>query len=479
MNLIYCMNFVQELETAIIEEKFRRGSMKHVLDVTFRNLSLFVVDYFTKRDISIAKIREDIKALDDSIEFFSSNEEEYREDLAIFLSSCNKDLRGDVRKESILKGVISHDIETRKFFAKHFDVTDFFLYLDDIEGIYIGDKESLESVIDSEAKINLISDDVPSGDVDEKLCRYSLGGIRIFDDEQGKEEDVTSFFTNVNEEVRGFNHHPAIGRDVEISKLIHILNKKNKPNCVLIGEAGVGKTAVVEGLAYNLENNIGENGILEGKKVYSLSVCSLISGTTLRGQAEARIQKVLEFFEKNEDAILFIDEFHMIAGAGATSDSDAGDLANIIKPYLSRGKIICIGATTKEEYQSRIQPDAALDRRFSTLEIKEPSVEDTVKILNGIKKQYEQHHHIRFGKNDMNNIVRVCQEMLPHRRFPDKAVDFIDGYGSYLHLNRKRASRSSFLRFCEYYFELNASKPSIGFVSKESEEREKLKELVR
>lgn len=479
MNLIYCMNFVQELETAIIEEGFSRGSMKHVLEVAFRNLSLFVVDYFNKRDINISKIREDIKTLDDSIEFFRSNEEEYREDLALFLSSCSKDLRGDVRKESILKAIISHNIETRKFFAKHFDVTDFFLYLDDVEGIYIGDKESLESVIDSEEKINLISEGISEAEDDEKRCRYPLGGLRIFDDEREKEEDVTTFFTNVNEEVKDFSHHPAIGRDVEISKLIHILNKKNKPNCVLVGEAGVGKTAVVEGLAYNLENNIGENGILEGKKVYSLSICSLISGTTLRGQAEARIQKVLDFFEKNEDAILFIDEFHMIVGAGGTSDSDSGDLANIIKPYLSRGKIICIGATTKAEYQSRIQPDAALDRRFSTLEIKEPSVEDTVKILNGIKKQYEQHHHIHFGKNDMNNIVRVCQEMLPHRKFPDKAVDFIDGYGSYLHLNHKRASRNSFLGFCEYYFELNTSKPSIGFVSKESEEKERLKELIR
>ena len=241
---------------------------------------------------------------------------------------------------------------------------------------------------------------------------------------QPKQSQIDKFCVLLNDVVTKPGFGIISGRDKEINSLEEILSCKIKSNCVLLGEAGTGKTSVVEGLAQNISLP-KYNGPLKNKKIYSLDIGSLIAGSKYRGEFEIRISKLIEELKNDSNAILFIDEIHTIIGAGSGKDGSP-DLSNLIKPALARGEIKCIGATTYMEYKKYFEKDSALTRRFHTLDIKEPDVEQMKNIVSKAIVAYEKYHQIKFPKKLLKMSVDMCETYLPHKKFIDKAFDVID-----------------------------------------------------
>lgn len=215
---------------------------------------------------------------------------------------------------------------------------------------------------------------------------------------------------------------PVIGRQKEIERVIQILSRRTKNNPALIGEPGVGKTAIVEGLAQRIISAQVPSQLLN-KRVLQLDVGSLVAGTIYRGQFEERMKRVIDEI-KSSKSILFIDELHMVVGAGAAGS--AVDAANILKPALARGELQCVGATTMEEYRKHIESDAALERRFQPVKVEEPSIEETIEILKGVRERYEQHHSLKIGDDALTSAAQLAARYVTDRFLPDKAIDLID-----------------------------------------------------
>ncbi|MGT2884314.1 AAA family ATPase [Streptococcus ferus] len=242
---------------------------------------------------------------------------------------------------------------------------------------------------------------------------------------------LEEFGINVTDLARQGNIDPVIGRDDEIVRVIEILNRRTKNNPVLIGEPGVGKTAVVEGLAQKIvDGDVPQK--LQGRNVIRLDVVSLVQGTGIRGQFEERMQKLMEEIRNRQDVILFIDEIHEIVGAGNAGDGNM-DAGNILKPALARGELQLVGATTLNEYRI-IEKDAALERRMQPVKVDEPSVEETITILKGIQPKYEDYHHVKYTDEAIEAAANLSNRYIQDRFLPDKAIDLLDESGSKMNL---------------------------------------------
>ncbi len=245
-----------------------------------------------------------------------------------------------------------------------------------------------------------------------------------------KEMQMLSYFArNLNEEIKEKKIDPVIGRDEEIDQAIRVLMRKTKNNPVLVGEPGVGKTAIVTGLAHRIMEEKVPRTLL-GKKIMSLDMGLLVAGTSFRGEFEDRLKRIIEEAESDPTVILFIDELHNIVGAGSAQGSL--DAANIVKPALARGQLRCIGATTTDEYQKYIEKDGALERRFQSIFVKEPSVKETIEILEGIRSFYAEYHRVKISREIIKKIVELANLYLPERNFPDKAIDLLDETATFL-----------------------------------------------
>ncbi len=244
---------------------------------------------------------------------------------------------------------------------------------------------------------------------------------------ESKTPALRAFGRDLTELAQNDELDPVIGRLEEIERVIQILCRRTKNNPVLIGEAGVGKTAIIEGLAQEIAaGNVPE--LLRGKRVITLDLALMVAGTKYRGQFEERIKAVMDEIVRAKNVILFIDELHTIVGAG--SAEGAMDASNIIKPALSRGELQCVGATTLNEYRKYIEKDAALERRFQTVKVDEPSVEDAIKILQGLQHKYELHHKAKYSDDAINSAVMLSERYLTGRFLPDKAIDIMDEAGA-------------------------------------------------
>ena len=243
--------------------------------------------------------------------------------------------------------------------------------------------------------------------------------------DMGNDENILEKYgRNLNEEVKKGKMDPIIGRDDEIRSAIMILSRKSKNNPVLIGEPGVGKTAIVEGLAQRIVKDDVPAG-LKNKIVYELDMGALIAGAKYRGDFEDRLKKVLNKVKESEgNIILFIDEIHNIVGAGNSEGSL--DTANMLKPMLARGEVHCIGATTLNEYRKYIEKDSALERRFQKVLVSEPTVSDTISILRGLKERFEAFHGVKITDNAIVNAATLSNRYITDRFLPDKAIDLID-----------------------------------------------------
>ncbi len=252
------------------------------------------------------------------------------------------------------------------------------------------------------------------------------------DNDPGADESgvvqLENFVTNLNQKVLEGKIDPLIGRDEELNRTVQILCRRRKNNPLLVGEAGVGKTAIAEGLAYRIvKGDVPE--VIANNVVYSLDMGSLLAGTKYRGDFEKRFKVLLKQLEKQDGAVLFIDEIHTIIGAGAASGGQL-DAANLIKPVLSSGILRCIGSTTYQEYAQIFEKDHALARRFQKIDIVEPSVDDTTRILMGLKSRYEEHHNVRYTAKAMRAAAELAAKYINDRHLPDKAIDVIDEAGA-------------------------------------------------
>jgi ATP-dependent Clp protease ATP-binding subunit ClpC len=229
---------------------------------------------------------------------------------------------------------------------------------------------------------------------------------------------------------------PVIGREKEIERVMQVLSRRTKNNPVLIGEPGVGKTAIVEGLAQNIiKGEVPET--LKDKQLYTLDLGALVAGSRYRGDFEERLKKVLKEIKTRGDIILFIDEMHTLVGAGAAEG--AIDAASILKPMLARGELQTIGATTLDEYRKYVEKDAALERRFAPIQVQAPDVKDTVEILRGLRDRYESHHRVSITDGALEAAARLSDRYISDRQLPDKAIDLIDEAGSRLRIRRMTA----------------------------------------
>jgi ATP-dependent Clp protease ATP-binding subunit ClpA len=257
--------------------------------------------------------------------------------------------------------------------------------------------------------------------------------------ETKKESEIEKYTTEMVSEALKYDN--VIGRDKEINRVMQVLLRRKKNNPILVGEAGVGKSAIVEGLAKKIA--VGDvPPVLQNKKIFSLDIGSLIAGTKYRGEFEKRMKLVLNELKKYDEPILFIDEIHMIVGAGA-SGSGTMDVANLLKPALARGEIRCIGATTYEEYKKTFEKDRALHRRFQKIDINEPSINDTIKILKGLKNKYEEFHNVKYSNESIITAVELSKKYLREKFLPDSAIDVIDEVGAKFKLkNKNRISKT-------------------------------------
>jgi len=253
---------------------------------------------------------------------------------------------------------------------------------------------------------------------------YSLG---TSSKSKSKTPALDSFGRDVTALAKENKLDPVIGRDKEIKRIIQILSRRTKNNPALIGEAGVGKTAIVEGLAQMIVNNDVPE-VLKNKRVITMDLGLMVAGTKYRGQFEERIKAVMEEIKKSEDVIMFIDELHTLVGAGGAEG--AIDASNILKPALSRGELQCIGATTLDEYRKHIEKDSALERRFQTIMVNPPTVEETIDILKGLRDRYEAHHRVKMLDGTLVAAAKLSDRYITGRYLPDKAIDLIDEAGS-------------------------------------------------
>ena len=258
--------------------------------------------------------------------------------------------------------------------------------------------------------------------------------------QQQQSEGLKSFAINLTDRARNEEIDPIIGRDQEIERTIQILGRRTKNNPVLVGEPGVGKTAISEGLAQRIvRKDVPES--LEDKEVYSLDMGLLVAGTRFRGEFEERLKKIVKEVQDAGNIILVIDEIHTLIGGGAMEGGM--DAANLLKPALARGELQCVGTTTMDEYRQYIEKDAALERRFQPVIVNEPSIEETIEILKGIRSPYEEYHKITIAPEALEAAAKLSDRYINDRQLPDKAIDLIDEAGSRLHLSQSMAEKSS------------------------------------
>ncbi|MEK8032850.1 ATP-dependent Clp protease ATP-binding subunit ClpA [Ideonella sp. DXS29W] len=292
---------------------------------------------------------------------------------------------------------------------------------------------------------------------------------------EGKGSPLDQFTTNLNQQARDGKIDPLIGRESEVERVIQVLCRRRKNNPLLVGEAGVGKTAIAEGLAWRItEGDVPE--VLADATVYALDMGALLAGTKYRGDFEQRLKGVLKQLKESPKSILFIDEIHTLIGAGAASGGTL-DASNLLKPALSSGAMKCIGATTFTEYRGIFEKDAALSRRFQKVDVVEPSVEQTVEILKGLKSRFEEHHSVKYALGALQAAAELSAKFINDRHLPDKAIDVIDEAGAAQRILPKSKQKKTITR--NEVEEIVAKIARIPPASVSSDDRGKLKSLER
>src|SRR6201991_3492978 len=325
--------------------------------------------------------------------------------------------------------------------------------------------------------VNYIAHGIKKSDPPEPPKSSESGGAEAEKEEggEGKGSPLDQFTQNLNQMARDGKIDPLIGREHEVERVIQILCRRRKNNPLLVGEAGVGKTAIAEGLAWRItEKDVPE--VLADATVYSLDMGALLAGTKYRGDFEQRLKGVLKQLKDQPNAILFIDEIHTLIGAGAASGGTL-DASNLLKPALSSGQMKCIGATTFTEYRGIFEKDAALSRRFQKVDVVEPSVEQTIEILKGLKSRFEEHHNVKYALTALQAAAELSAKFINDRHLPDKAIDVIDEAGAAQRILPKSKQKKTITR--AEVEEIVAKIARIPPASVSSDDRDRLRNIDR
>ncbi|NOK09567.1 ATP-dependent Clp protease ATP-binding subunit ClpA [Corallococcus exercitus] len=386
-------------------------------------------EYLTLEHLLLALTRE--SRTREVLKGCGANVKRLQENLTSFLEETVERLPDDVDAEPqqtigverVLHRAAMHALSAEQKYIDGGDVLVAMFREEESHALYLLQQEGVTRL----DLLNFISHGVSKDGESEGESRPTPAG----DDEDGesqKKSPLEAYAVQLNVEAKAGRIDPLIGRDKELERTIQVLCRRRKNNPLYVGEAGVGKTAIAEGLALHItEGRVPE--ALKNAVVYSLDMGALLAGTKFRGQFEERLKGVLKALQELPDAILFIDEIHTIVGAGATSGGSM-DASNLLKPALASGRLRCIGSTTFQEFKASFERDRALSRRFQKIEVDEPSVEDTVKVLEGLRSRYEEHHHVKYGEGALQAAAELAAKHINDRFLPDKAIDVIDEAGA-------------------------------------------------
>ena len=423
----------------------------------------------------------------DAINFAKENRHEYitvehiffalihNVDVITILSECGADI--EVLREN-LQEYFHKNIEQMPL-TTHFEPFETVSLTRAIENMMMhvrgaGKKEAnltdmLISLFDEEHSFSMLllkQQGVEKLDILEMITNYDDPSLKETNQQEDKKSALEAYTVNLIELAKKDKIDPLIGREEEVQRLMQVLCRRKKNNPLLVGEAGVGKTAIVEGLALKIAKEETPE-ILKDSRLYALDMGSLLSGAKYRGDFEKRLKDVLTELKSKQNAILFIDEIHTIVGAGATSGGSM-DLSNLLKPSLANGELKCIGATTYSEFRSFFDKDRALSRRFSKLDISEPSVDDSYEILLGLKDKYEKHHGVKYPQKVLRSSVELAKKYINDKFLPDSAIDLIDEVGASFHL-QKRKRKAVTIHDIETILSRVANIPSRSVSSDETE----------
>ena len=395
-----------------------------------QNLEYLTIEHLLLMLISDYDVRQALETNDVNLNTLRENLEEHVRDNTPVKLDAKKPVQPTLGFQRVLQRAVFHVQSSGKGVVKPINLLVAIFSEKESHSVYLLSKQGI-------GRLDIVSY------ISHGKTSTSDEGIESPDEEgQSPEEAPTTeleFLINLNELASNSKIDKLIGRSEEIERIVQILARRTKNNPLLVGESGVGKTAIAEGLAHLLnEKEVPE--FLQESTLYSLDIGALIAGTKYRGDFEKRLKSVLSFLDNENNPILFIDEIHTIIGAGSASGGSL-DVSNLLKPALGKGKLRCIGSTTFQEYRGVFNQNQALSRRFQKIDVMEPSVEDCVQILEGLKGNYESHHNVKYSYESINTAVSLSKRFLNDRFLPDKAIDLIDEAGALLNIGRKNSKQ--------------------------------------
>ena len=409
--------FSKELEQSI-SSLFDQAQKTDIEYITIEHLLLMILSDFDVKDF--------LKSNGINVNSFKSSVEDYIQDTTPRKSDQNKSPQPTLGFQRVLQRAVFHVQSSGKGVVKPINILVAIFSEKESHSVYLLTKAGI-------SRLDIVSYISHGRTASKKESDSVIDGVD--EEEVITESGESKFLINLNEQASEGKIDALIGRQEEINRLIQILARRTKNNPLLVGESGVGKTAIVEGLAHLVINKKVPE-YLQNYTIYSLDIGALIAGTKYRGDFEKRLKEVIEFLEGQEKSILFIDEIHTIIGAGSASGGSL-DVSNLLKPALGKGSLRCIGSTTFQEFRGIFNQNQALSRRFQKIDINEPDIDDSIAILKGIKPLYEQHHNVKYHDESIKSAVELSQKFISDRFLPDKAIDLMDETGALLNVNRK------------------------------------------
>jgi len=409
--------FSKELEQSI-SSLFDQAQKTDIEYITIEHLLLMILSDFDVKDF--------LKSNGINVNSFKGSVEDYIQDTTPRKSDPNKSPQPTLGFQRVLQRAVFHVQSSGKGVVKPINILVAIFSEKESHSVYLLTKAGI-------SRLDIVSYISHGKTASKKESDSVIDGVD--EEEVIAESGESKFLINLNEQASEGKIDALIGRQEEISRLIQILARRTKNNPLLVGESGVGKTAIVEGLAHLVINKKVPE-YLQNYTIYSLDIGALIAGTKYRGDFEKRLKEVIEFLEGQDKSILFIDEIHTIIGAGSASGGSL-DVSNLLKPALGKGSLRCIGSTTFQEFRGIFNQNQALSRRFQKIDINEPDIDDSIAILKGIKPLYEQHHNVKYQDESIKSAVELSQKFISDRFLPDKAIDLIDETGALLNVNRK------------------------------------------
>ena len=409
--------FSKELEQSI-SSLFDQAQKTDIEYITIEHLLLMILSDFDVKDF--------LKSNGINVNSFKSSVEDYIQDTTPRKSDPNKSPQPTLGFQRVLQRAVFHVQSSGKGVVKPINILVAIFSEKESHSVYLLTKAGI-------SRLDIVSYISHGKTASKKESDSVIDGVD--EEEVITESGESKFLINLNDQASEGKIDALIGRQEEISRLIQILARRTKNNPLLVGESGVGKTAIVEGLAHLVINKKVPD-YLQSYTIYSLDIGALIAGTKYRGDFEKRLKEVIEFLEGQDKSILFIDEIHTIIGAGSASGGSL-DVSNLLKPALGKGSLRCIGSTTFQEFRGIFNQNQALSRRFQKIDINEPDIDDSIAILKGIKPLYEQHHNVKYHDESIKSAVELSQKFISDRFLPDKAIDLMDETGALLNVNRK------------------------------------------